>query len=128
MDILGCRLDTIDADAATGAILGFARERRGAQIVTLGTEMVVYAQRDERYRRIVNACALSLCDTAGLLAVARARGAPLRERVTGVELIEHLCVRAVSEGISLFLLGAAPGVAERAARNLTQRYPGLQIA
>ncbi len=50
-------------------------EAEGAQVVTLGTEMVVYAQRDARFRATVNACALSLCDTVGLLAVARRRGA-----------------------------------------------------
>jgi N-acetylglucosaminyldiphosphoundecaprenol N-acetyl-beta-D-mannosaminyltransferase len=126
--ILGCRLDALDADAATDAILGFAREGAGAHIVTLGTEMVVHAQRDARYRDVVNACALSLCDTVGLLAVARSRGVDLRDRVTGVELLEHLCARAAREGVSVFLFGGSPGIAERAAQELQRRYPGLQIA
>lgn len=126
--ILGCRLDTLDADAATDAILRFAREGAGAQVVTLGTEMVVHAQHDARYRDVVNACALSLCDTVGLLAVARSRGADLRDRVTGVELLEHLCARAAKEGVSVFLFGGAPGVAERAAQELKRRYPGLPVA
>lgn len=128
LEILGCRLDAIDTDAATDAIVQFAREERGAQIVTLGTEMVVYAQRDPKYRAVVNNCALSLCDTVGLLAVARSRGATLRERVTGVELVEHLCARAAREAIPVFLLGGAPGVAEEAARILQARYSGLRIA
>ncbi|HEY8297672.1 MAG TPA: WecB/TagA/CpsF family glycosyltransferase [Candidatus Baltobacteraceae bacterium] len=128
LEILGCRLDPIDAGAATEAILGFARDGRGAQIVTLGTEMVVYAQKDERFRRAINACALSLCDTVGLLAVAQARGAPLRERVTGVELIEHLCDRLAHDPMPVYLLGGAPGIAQRAAQTLQQRYPGLIIA
>lgn len=126
--ILGCRLDALDAGAATRAIVQFANERRGAQIVTLGTEMVVYAQRDARYRAVVNACALSLCDTVGLLAVARSRGVDLHERVTGVELVEHLCQAAEAEGLSVFLFGGAPGVAEEAARVLQTRFPGLRIA
>ena len=90
LEILGCRLDPIDADDATARIVRLAREGEGAQVVTLGTEMVVHAQHDERFRGIVNASALSLCDTVGLLAIARRRGAGLRERVTGVELIEHV--------------------------------------
>jgi N-acetylglucosaminyldiphosphoundecaprenol N-acetyl-beta-D-mannosaminyltransferase len=128
VDILGCRLDALDADAATDAILRFAREGRGSQVVTLGTEMVVYAQRDPKYRAVVNACALSLCDTIGLLAAARSRGFALQDRVTGVELIDHLCARAAREGISVYLFGGAPRVAEEAARILQHRYPGLQIA
>lgn len=128
MEILGCRLDPIDADAATAAIFGFVRDKTGAQVVTLGTEMVVNAQDDRRFREVVNACALSLCDTVGLLAVARRRGATLTQRVTGVELIEHLCARAASDGASVYLFGAADGVAAEAAAALQARYPGLRVA
>lgn len=128
MIILGCKLDPIDPDQATDAIVRYAREGTGAQVVTLGTEMVVYAQRDEKYRRVVNASALSLCDTVGLLGVARSRGAKLRERVAGVELIEHVCARAAREGLPVYLLGGAPGIAERAADALRSRHPGLVIA
>jgi N-acetylglucosaminyldiphosphoundecaprenol N-acetyl-beta-D-mannosaminyltransferase len=126
--ILGCRLDLIDADQATDRIFAIARASRAAQVVTLGTEMVVYAQRDAEFLRIVNDCELSLCDTIGLLAVARARGATLRARVTGVELIEHLCKRAGLEELSIYLLGGGEGVAADAAAVLEARYPGLPIA
>ena len=71
IDILGCRLDLLDQDEATDAILRYASEGAAAQVVTLGTEMVVYAQHDAAFRAVVNASALSLCDTVGLLAVAR---------------------------------------------------------
>lgn len=128
MQILGCRVDDLDADAATAKIVQLAQTNRGAQVVTLGTEMVVYAQRDAAFRNVVNAAALSVCDTVGLLMVARKRGAAIRERVTGVELIEHICAQAAKNGLRVFLLGAAPGVAERAAAELTQRYPGLIVS
>lgn len=128
MKILGCRLDAIDADEATRRILDLAQGDAPAQVVTLGTEMVVHAQRDDSFRRIVNSCALSLCDTAGLLAVARARGAPLHERVTGVELVEHICAGTAARGIGVFLLGGASGVALKAAAVLQARYPGLRIS
>jgi N-acetylglucosaminyldiphosphoundecaprenol N-acetyl-beta-D-mannosaminyltransferase len=128
LEILGCRLDAIDADEATARILALAREGGGAQVVTLGTEMVVYAQRDARFRAIVNACALALCDTVGLLAVARWRGAALRERVTGVELVDRLCAGAASAGVPVYFLGGARGVAADAAGILKARFPHLAVA
>jgi N-acetylglucosaminyldiphosphoundecaprenol N-acetyl-beta-D-mannosaminyltransferase len=128
LQILGCRLDLLDADRATNRIVELARDRAGAQIVTLGTEMVVYAQRDPEFRKIVNRCALSLCDTVGLLAVARSRGARLRRRVTGVELVEHVCARAAGERMSVYMLGGADGVAADAAAILETRFAGLEIA
>ncbi len=106
----------------------FVRDRSSAQIVTLGTEMVVYAQRDFAFRDIVNHCALSLCDTVGLLTVARQRGGRLRDRVTGVELVEHLCARASADGIPVYFFGGAEGVAADAAAILETRFPGLRIA
>jgi N-acetylglucosaminyldiphosphoundecaprenol N-acetyl-beta-D-mannosaminyltransferase len=128
LEILGCRLDAIDADEATARILALARQADGAQVVTLGTEMVVYAQHDARFRATVNACALSLCDTVGLLAVARWRGAPLRDRVTGVELVGRLCAGAAAAGLPVYFLGGASGAAADAAATLKARFPGLVIA
>lgn len=128
MQILGCRLDPIGSDEATARILELARNNAGAQVITLGTEMVVYAQHDARFRAIVNSSALSLCDTVGLLAVARHRGTPLRARVTGVELIEHLCAGAAAEGLPVYFLGSAEGVAAEAAAKLQSRFPSLRVA
>jgi N-acetylglucosaminyldiphosphoundecaprenol N-acetyl-beta-D-mannosaminyltransferase len=127
VDILGCRLDVLDRQEATEVILDFARNETGAQVVTLGTEMVVYAQRDAAFRDAVNAAALSLCDTIGVLAVARRRGAQLRERVTGVELVESLCRTAAAEGLPVYFLGGAEGIAADAAAILEVSFPGLQV-
>lgn len=128
MKILGCRLDPIDRAEAARRILAFAREGSAAQVVTLGTEMVVYAQRDARYREVLDRCALSLCDTIGLLKAAQAQGADLRERVAGADLIHDLCAGAAREGLPVYLLGAAPGIAQRAAAELQQLHPGLLVA
>ncbi|MGB6413210.1 MAG: WecB/TagA/CpsF family glycosyltransferase, partial [Candidatus Cybelea sp.] len=128
LQILGCRLDPIDADEATTNILDLARGGSGAQVVTLGTEMVVYAQKDAQFRSIVNQSALSLCDTVGVLTVARWRGAHLRDRVAGVELLEHLCAGAAAAELPVYFLGGAQGVAADAAAILEVRFPGLQIA
>jgi N-acetylglucosaminyldiphosphoundecaprenol N-acetyl-beta-D-mannosaminyltransferase len=128
LEILGCRLDLLDAEAATQRIVELAERGSGAQIVTLGTEMVVYAQKHDRFRAVVNNCTLSLCDTIGLLVVARWRGAQLNERVTGVELMERLCAAAAQRHIPVYFLGGAPGVAADAAGILEVRFPGLIVA
>jgi N-acetylglucosaminyldiphosphoundecaprenol N-acetyl-beta-D-mannosaminyltransferase len=128
LEILGCRLDAIDAEEAAARILTRAQDSSGAQVVTLGTEMVVHAQHDVRFRTIINSCAFSLCDTVGLLAVARRRGAELRGRVAGVELIERLCAGAAQQGLRVYFLGGADGVAADAAAILEARFPGLQVA
>jgi N-acetylglucosaminyldiphosphoundecaprenol N-acetyl-beta-D-mannosaminyltransferase len=90
--------------------------------------MTMYAQRDARFRALVERAALSLCDTIGILLASRARGGPLRERVTGVDLIDPLAERSAAGNLRLFFFGAAPGVAERAAIAVQRRYPGAIVA
>jgi N-acetylglucosaminyldiphosphoundecaprenol N-acetyl-beta-D-mannosaminyltransferase len=90
--------------------------------------MTMYAQRDARFRALVERSALSICDTIGLLLASRARHGPLRERVTGVDLIEPLAERSAARGdLRFFFFGGAPGVAERAAIALRNRHPGVAI-
>ena len=52
---------------------------------------------------------------------------PLPERVAGSDLIFELCDLAARKAYRLFFAGGAPGVAELAARRLTERFPGLQV-
>ena len=98
-----------------------------ALVVTLGTEMAcARAARRALSRRIVNACALSLCDTVGILLAARCAAAPLRERVTGVDLIDRSAKRSRATATCGCICSAAkPGIAARAAAVLQARYPGL---
>jgi len=97
--------------------------------VTLGVEMVMAAQRDRAFRDAVNSAALVTCDTIGLLLASRLRGGPLRERVTGVELVGALAARSASHGdVRLYLLGGGGETAQRAAEALRRAHPGVQIA
>ncbi|MFN2461516.1 MAG: WecB/TagA/CpsF family glycosyltransferase [Candidatus Velthaea sp.] len=127
--ILGCRVDAVDRGAAVARIAELAHIGRGALVVTLGVEMVMAAQRDAGFRALVNGAALCVCDTVGLLVASRLRGGPLRERVTGVELVDALAARSASgDGLHLYFLGGGGDTAERAAAALGAKYPGAHIA
>ena len=125
--VLGCRVDSIGPDEAVREIVELARGPQPSLVVTLGTEMVVRAQADERFRSVVNAAALSLCDTAGVEFAAAFSGKRV-PRVSGIELVDSLARACAREELSIFLLGAKGDTAQRAAEELKRRYPGLRIA
>lgn len=120
-------MDALNAQEATGEVWRLARSGQASQVVTLGTEMVVRAQRDAAFRDIINTSQLSLCDTVGVLAAARLHGLGVTQRVTGVDLIERLCATSTGE-VSMFLLGGAEGIAQKAGVTMQKRYPRLRIA
>jgi len=66
-------------------------------------------------------------DGSGVRLAAKRQGIVLKDNVNGTDMLPHLCERAAQTGRRIFLLGAAEGVADRAAQNLRQRYCGLQI-
>ena len=126
--ILGIAVDNVVETEAIERIAGFVSENRPHQIVTVNPEFVMEARHNSAFRRVLAAADLATPDGFGLLLAARLRGDAFRGRVTGVALAALIAARAAERGWSLFLLGAAPGVAERAAAALQRNHPGLRIA
>jgi N-acetylglucosaminyldiphosphoundecaprenol N-acetyl-beta-D-mannosaminyltransferase len=126
--ILGCRVDATDGADAVRRIVTLAKGAASNLVVTLGTEMIVAAQRDELFRAALNSATLSLCDTIGVYYAARMYGVRIPERVTGVDLIDPLCDALAREGLPLYFLGGKGDTSARAAAALAARHPGLRIA
>lgn len=125
--ILGVGVDPIGQAEALARIEGFIGGGQSHQVVTVNPELIIAAQSDEEFRRLLNAAHLSLPDGVGLLWAARRLGQPLPERVTGVDTFRRLASLAAERGYSLFLLGGGPGVAEEAAARLQRVHPALRI-
>jgi len=128
LTVLGCRVDRVDTDAAIARIDQLLAQGTPAQVVTLGAEMANLAHGDARYRGVLNSAALVVPDTIGIVLASRWIGAPLPERVAGIDLIERLCALAAQQGLPIYLVGSAPSIAAGAALALEQRHAGLKIA
>ncbi len=126
--ILGVAIDDVLMDEAIAAVARFIGEGGPHQIVTVNPEFVMEARRNRPFRRVLAAADLATPDGFGIILAARWLGTPLRGRVTGIDLTERIAAEAAQRGWSLFLLGAAPGVAERAAAALQRANPRLRIA
>lgn len=126
--ILGVQVDDLTVDEAMDRIAAFLRQGGAHQVVTVNPEFVMEAMRNRAFHDVLTHADLATADGFGLMLAARRQGTPLRERVTGVTLTQRIAAFAATHGYRLFLLGAAPGVAEAAAAVLAAQYPGLTIA
>ena len=102
-------------------------EPRLHHIVTTNPEFVMTAQRDRNFRQVLQDADLCIPDGIGLIWASRWLRNPLPERVPGSELVYHLARLAAEQGWRLFLLGAAPGVAEAAATIFQASNPELTV-
>ena len=128
ISVAGCRIDPVDRATALRVMAGFCREEWPHLVVTADSSMLVMAQTDPELREIMERADLVVPDSIGVIWASRLFGTPLRERVAGVEMMEQLCAHCRDAGLSIFLLGAARGIAERAAAQLQGAYPGLNVA
>jgi N-acetylglucosaminyldiphosphoundecaprenol N-acetyl-beta-D-mannosaminyltransferase len=126
--ILDVAVDDLVEQEALERVAGFVADGGPHHIVTVNPEFVMEARRNSAFRRVLSAADMATADGFGLLLAARLRGQAFRSRVTGVALTDLIAAEAARRGWSLFLLGAAPGIAEQAADQLRRRCPGLRIA
>ena len=123
--LFGTSINCVTLDEAVQRLESFLSTRASALVCTPDTTAILQAQRDQRLRTIYERADLVTPDGTGIVWAGRLLGAPVRERVSGIDLLEKLFSRG--RKLKLFLLGAAPGVAEQAAQKLCERYPHLQV-
>lgn len=125
--LLGVPIDPVTAGEAVARLKAFLTDGRQHHVMTPNSEMLVAASKNESFRTLLNRTDLNLPDSQGLLFAARWTGQYLPERVTGVDTVQAFC-RSLTKETPVFLLGAAPGIAERAADALKRMNPGLNVA
>lgn len=127
IDILGVRVDNVTTEETLDLMASFVAEGHAHQVVTVNPEFVMRAQRDEAFHVVLDEAHLALPDGYGLLWASRVLGKPLHQRVTGADTLPLIARMSAERGYGIFLLGAAPGVAERAAAVLRRDNPRLRV-
>jgi len=125
---LGVGFDDLTMDEALARANRLMREKRGSYIVTPNPEIVMMCRENEALAQAIAGAEMVLADGVGIEYGAKILGTPLKRRLPGIDFVQEFFGSMAVRGKSLFLLGAKPGVAEKAAENLKQRFPGLKMA
>ena len=128
INILGVGFDNVTMDEALARGEELLCSEGAHYVVTPNPEIVETCRADAAANAAVNGADLVLPDGIGIVYGAKILHQPLRGRVPGIEFGTGMIERCAKLGKSVYLLGAKPGVAEQAAENLKNRFPGLVIA
>lgn len=126
--VLGVRVDCLDMAAALTRIEELAGDGGHHLVATVNPEFVMRAKADPEFARVLESADLCLADGSGVVWAARRQGCAMREPVTGVDIIPPLAALCARQHLKLFLLGAAPGVADDLAARLRAEHPDLEVA
>ena len=127
LEILGIGIDRIDSNEALRQIGQFIASGTPHQIVTANAEIIYQANKNEKMKNVINAAQMVTADGSGVVWASRQLGQPLAQRVTGIDLVNSICEQAAKDKWKIYILGSAPGVADTAANNIRDRFPGCNI-
>jgi N-acetylglucosaminyldiphosphoundecaprenol N-acetyl-beta-D-mannosaminyltransferase len=126
--MLDVRLQPITMSDMKDRLTEFVESDRPHQVVTVNLDFIRIARRDLVFRDALNGADLAVADGMPLVWLSRLLGQRLPERIAGIDLVQETASLAARRGWSVFLLGAAPGVADAAAHRLAGENIGLRIA
>src|ERR671913_776107 len=127
VNVLGVGVDPVTVGELHAGIKRLVESGERGTVLNVNAHCLNLLYTDATLREFFDGADLVFCDGAGVMLAARLLGGRIPERITYAEWAWRLAAFAEAEGLSLFLLGARPGVAEEAARQLEARYPGLEI-
>ena len=126
--LFNMRIDALTLDESVAACTDLVEARVPAQHVVVNASKVVLANSNPRLRKIINNAALVNADGQSIVTIGRLAGIPLSERVTGIDLMHALLIKASDNGWPVFFLGAKRAVLDVAVRRIQQTNPDLVIA
>jgi N-acetylglucosaminyldiphosphoundecaprenol N-acetyl-beta-D-mannosaminyltransferase len=97
------------------------------QVATVNVDFLVNAVVDRSIHRLLQRAELNLADGMPIVWASRWLRSPLPERVAGADLVHHLAEASEARGWRVHLLGAGPGVADRARSMMLDRHPSAFI-
>jgi N-acetylglucosaminyldiphosphoundecaprenol N-acetyl-beta-D-mannosaminyltransferase len=126
--LCGVAIDAIDFPTAVATVLDWTADGAGGcrVVVTPNVHHLVLLHEQPALRRAYRRADLVLADGAPLVALSRRIGRPLPERVAGSDLVPAL-LEAAPPGLRVFLLGAGPGVGERAVEAIGRTWPDVEV-
>ncbi|GAA0070284.1 WecB/TagA/CpsF family glycosyltransferase [Clostridium sardiniense] len=124
---LNIEVDNLTMDEAVEAIDTLIQKGEPSYVVTPNVDHIVKLEKDTEFRDVYENADLILTDGMPLIWISKLKGNPIKEKVSGSDLFPKVCELASKKGYSVFLLGAAEGVADIAAKKLKNKYKKLNI-
>ena len=128
INIRGVNFDNVTMDEAVEICKGFLKGEGAKIIHTPNAEITQLCVEDKSVNETVNSADLIIPDGAGVVLASKILKKPLKCKVAGIELCESLCRISGEMNASIFFLGGKPGIAEKAAERLKEKYPDMLVA
>lgn len=120
-------IDNLTMDEAIAEIDHLIQQHKNAYVVTPNVDHIVQLEYKKDLQDVYKNADLILTDGKPLIWISKWYKKPIKEKVSGSDLFPRLCQLAAKKEYTMYFLGAAEGVAAKAAENLMRKFPGLNV-
>lgn len=127
VNVLGVEVSAINPDLAVDLIQEWIDGGRRDYVVLAPAHTIMDCYQDDVLRRIVNRSGMVAPDGMSIVWIMKSRGSRCVSRVYGPDLIQVLCEISEKTAWRHYFYGGKPGVAEKMACVMKEKYPDLHI-
>lgn len=124
---MNTEIDNLTMEEALVEIEQLIQKHKKSYVVTPNLDHIVLLEKDEEFAKVYKSADLIVADGKPLIWISKWLRNPIKEKISGSDLFPQMCGMAADRGYTIFILGAAEGIAEKAAENLEQKYPGVKF-
>ena len=129
MRILGVPVDILSMEVLVQIIESWIQARdRSRWIACTNSHGIIEATRDAEFKQVLESADLSVPDGYRLVRIARQAGYSDAEHLTAPDLMLRTCELGQERGYRMFFYGDTEQVLDILVRELTRRYPKLNVA
>lgn len=127
VSLYGVPFSKMNMEETVRYLVDAVESRRSHRIVTGNPIMLMAGFDDREFQRALKTADLVVPDGAGVVWAARHVGDPVKERVTGFDLMHELLREGDLRGWKVYLLGTTEEIISTAHANLQKLYPGVRF-
>ncbi|MFA6085484.1 WecB/TagA/CpsF family glycosyltransferase [Mucilaginibacter sp.] len=127
IDIAGIGISNLYFNEAIHVLNSAIKESSKIRVCVTPVNCLVWAQDDQKLKDLYNTADIAFCDGVPLIWMSKFLSTPIKERITGLDLLPKFAEKCAEEGHSMFLLGAKEGVAEILRSKFETDYPRIKI-
>ena len=101
--------------------------KQKSYVVAINVDVVMKMEKDTYLKKITDEANLTLVDGKPLVWISKWHKRPVKAKISGSDLVPQLCKVANKKGYSIFIIGGAEGVAEKAKTRLEKELSDIRI-
>ena len=125
--LLNTYINNVSMREAIENIEYLIQKEQKSYVVAINVDVVMKIEQDAYLKTVVDNADMVLVDGKPLVWIAKRHKNPVKEKISGSDLVPSICKVAAEKGYKIFILGGKDGVAEMAKQNLEKKYANIKV-